>query len=94
MADVPPPVSEQIAALVEAGFPTETGTLDAIFIRPGRDERAELDEAELLQAEGVKGDRWRATTSTRLPDGSPDPRTQITMMNVKVLDCVSAGARD
>ena len=27
----------------------------------------------------------------KLPDGSPDPRTQITMMNVKVLECVSGG---
>ncbi len=90
MADVTT-VSEQLAELVEAGFPKQTGTLEAIFIRPVTDEREELEEAELLRAEGVKGDRWRATASKRLPDGAPDPRTQITMMNAKVLDCVSGG---
>jgi hypothetical protein len=90
MADVTT-VSEELADLVEAGFPKETGKIEAIFIRPVTEEREDLEEAELLKAEGVKGDRWLATASRRLPDGSADPKTQITMMNVKVLDCVSGG---
>lgn len=90
MADVTT-VSEQLAALVEAGFPKDTGSVEAIFIRPVTEEREDLQEAELTKADGVKGDRWRPTASMRLPDGSPDPRTQITMMNVKVLECVSGG---
>lgn len=90
MADVTT-VSEQLTALVEAGFPKQQGTLDAIFIRPVTEEREDLEEAELLKSDGVKGDRWRPTASKRLPDGSPDPRTQITMMNRRVLDCVSGG---
>ncbi len=84
-------VSGQLAAVVAAGFPEDTGSVEAIFVRPVTDERKDLDEAELTKADGVKGDRWRATGGRRLPDGSPDPKTQITMMNVKVLDCVSGG---
>ena len=86
-------VSDQLAALIEEGFPTETGSIEAIFIRPVTDERKELQEAELLKAEGVKGDRWLPTCSRRLPDGSADPKTQITLMNARVLHCVS-GRRD
>jgi hypothetical protein len=84
-------VSEQLAELVEAGFQKQTGSIEAIFIRPVTEEREDLQEAELTKADGVKGDRWLPTLARRLPDGSADPKTQITMMNVKVLDCVSGG---
>ena len=81
MADVAT-VSEQLAELVEAGFP-KTGSIEAIFIRPVTEEREDLQEAELLKAEGVKGDRWQP--------GGHGPRNQITLMNARVLDCVSGG---
>ena len=84
MADVAT-VSEQLADLVEAGFTKDTGSIEAIFIRPVTEERQDLQEAELLKAEGVKGDRWQPT--------GHGPKTQITMMNARVLDCVS-GSRD
>ena len=90
MADVAT-VSEQLAALAEQGFPKETAAVEAIFIRLVDEGREDLQEVELTKADGVKGDRWRATASKRLEDGSPDPRTQITLMNSKVLDCVSGG---
>ena len=39
-------VSDQLAALIEEGFPTETGSIEAIFIRPVTDERKDLQEAD------------------------------------------------
>ena len=82
MADVAT-VSEQLAELVEGGFTKDAGSIEAIFIRPVTEEREELQEAELLKAEGVKGDRWQ--------ESGHGPRNQITMMNARVLDCVSGG---
>jgi hypothetical protein len=75
-----------VAALrqvVEAGFRPDHGRLAAIFVRPATDERKELHTAVLSVVEGVCGDRWQGT----------DPRTQITLMNVSVLDCLARGDR-
>jgi|AP95_1055475.scaffolds.fasta_scaffold73883_1 hypothetical protein len=76
-------VVEELAALVEAGFTPDQGCLETIFVRPEHDAREELEEATLTAAEGVVGDLWKTT----------DPRTQITLMNAQVLDCVCEGDR-
>jgi hypothetical protein len=76
-------VSDALADLVAAGFTLDQGSLETIFIRPETETREELQEATLSKAEGVVGDRWKTN----------DPRTQITLMNVKVLDCVCDGDR-
>ena len=76
-------VSDALADLVAAGFTLDQGSLETIFIRPETETREELQEATLSKAEGVVGDRWKTN----------DPRTQITLMNRKVLDCVCYGDR-
>ena len=76
-------VTEALADLVEAGFTRDQGRLETIFIRPEHDSREELTEVSLSRAEGVVGDLWKTN----------DPRTQITLMNAKVLDCVCDGDR-
>lgn len=80
---------------IEAGMdlvsasPKERGRLEAIVIRPRADEREVLKTAHLSPEGGVKGDRWAASTSLRLPDGSPDPRTQVSLMNARILRLVA-----
>ncbi len=76
-------VADALAELVEAGFTRDQGRLETIFIRPEHDGREELEEATLTTAEGVVGDLWK----------TKDSRTQITLMNAKVLDCVCQGDR-
>ena len=76
-------VVDELAALVEAGFTRDHGRLETIFIRPEHDARKELTEVMVTAQEGVVGDLW----------ATKDPKTQITLMNVKVLDCVSEGDR-
>ncbi|HUG91677.1 MAG TPA: MOSC domain-containing protein [Planctomycetaceae bacterium] len=76
-------VVEILQEVVEAGFSSDHGRLAAIFIRPATDEREELQEAVLTAAEGVRGDRWKGE----------DPRSQITLMNAAVLDCLARGDR-
>jgi len=76
-------VSGALQRLVDDGFPRNCGRVAAIFIRPGVNEREELQQATLTASEGVRGDRWNGR----------NPRTQITMMNALVLDCVCGGDR-
>jgi len=75
--------------------PKEQGILKAIFIRPKVGERESLQKAFLSPEVGVEGDKWIDLDIKEwcLPDGSPDPRLQVTIMNMHVLDLV-AGGRD
>ena len=76
-------VSRSLGSLVEAGFTPDHGSIEAIFIRPEHDAREELEEVEVTADQGLVGDLWQAK----------DPRTQITLKNARVLDCVSEGNR-
>ncbi|MDX6398689.1 MAG: hypothetical protein QOJ43_2097 [Gaiellaceae bacterium] len=67
--------------------PADQGTVDLIARRPAEGEREVLEEAELNLAEGLAGDRWRATR------GSANIDTQLTVMNARVVDLVAAGDR-
>ena len=73
--------------------PKDGGTLALIVTRPKRGQRRLLSEAEISQDEGLCGDHWAATTSHRLDDGRPDPRLQISLINVRLLALV-AGIED
>jgi hypothetical protein len=65
--------------------PRDAGTLDAIFVRPAMNERRSLAEARLTPNGGIDGDRWAADSYYKLPDGSPDPRSQLSLMNARLL---------
>ena len=51
------------------------------------------ERAELTPEDGLVGDRWRKTSWVKLPDGSPDPVVQITLMNARCIALV-AGERE
>ena len=72
--------------------PPDNGVLQLIVRRPGIDEREVLEQAELCPRRGLVGDTWLPRGSTRTPDGSPDPATQINIMNARVIALV-AGER-
>ena len=61
--------------------PADDGALEAIVIRPQIDERVQLEECELSPTGGVHGDNWAKGRAKKLPDGSPDPQVQVTIMN-------------
>ncbi len=82
-ADLEAGLSEVLAS------PQDQGQLVAIVIRPEENQR-ELPQAALLSPEsGVEGDRWAVSTSLRLPDGRPDPRDQVSLMNSRVLRLIA-----
>ncbi len=77
--------TEQLQAGLERVLksPRESGSLIAIFLRLSEGEREAPQEARLSKTGGVQGDRWRAS-------GAP-VNTQVTLMNVRLLDLVAAG---
>jgi len=85
MADV----KHLTTAELEAGLdeirqsPRSGGTLELIIRRPGINERENLEEAELNLDEGLAGDNWKTRSS------SPNPETQLTLMNTRSAALVS-----
>ena len=65
--------------------PKDFGKLELIVVRPKDREREILEECRLSLKSGAEGDMWAETCGTRLPDGSPDPNVQITLMNSRCI---------
>ncbi|MGD8463929.1 MAG: MOSC domain-containing protein [Anaerolineae bacterium] len=65
--------------------PQDYGLVQAIVIRPKEDERESMAAAHFSPELGVEGDRWVDSGQPRLPDGRPDPRSQVSLMNARLL---------
>jgi MOSC domain-containing protein YiiM len=74
------------------GAPADGGTVELIARRPAEDEREVLTEARLDTNEGLEGDTWNVRGSSRTPDGSPNPDSQLTLMNARAAAAI-AGER-
>ncbi|MFJ5233216.1 MOSC domain-containing protein [Kitasatospora sp. NPDC088391] len=74
--------------------PADNGTLEMIVRRPDIGEREVLDEGLLTFAEGLAGDVWRSRGSRDKVVGDPDVNRQLTVMNSRCADLVSAQDRD
>src|SRR5689334_22451782 len=73
--------------------PKDDGVLEMIVCRPQSGERVLPGEARLDLAEGLLGDNWKARGSAAMPDGSANPKCQITIMNSRAAMLV-AQSRD
>jgi hypothetical protein len=65
--------------------PSGDGVLELIVRRPGVGEREVLEAADLDPAHGLVGDSWSRRRSRHTADGSPDPDTQLNLMNARVV---------
>lgn len=74
-----------------ADSPDDRGVVEMIACRPAEDERETLDIAVLDTELGLIGDNWKARGSRRSPDGSANPKAQVTLMNSRVIDAVTGG---
>lgn len=78
-------------AELEAGLdmirqsPKQKGMLALIVCRPVIGEREVLAEGRLDRIEGLVGDTWSKRGSSRTPDGTAHPDTQLTLMNARVI---------
>jgi hypothetical protein len=85
--------NELEAALAEIeNSPRDNGRLEMIVIRPRENERAVLEDCLLSARLGVHGDFWAVNCWSKLPDGSPNPDVQVTLMNSRFIDFI-AGER-
>jgi hypothetical protein len=65
--------------------PTDNGVLKLIVRRPNVDLREVITTAELSLEEGLIGDTWKVRSSSHTPDGSANVKSQITLMNARVI---------
>jgi hypothetical protein len=78
------PVAELEAGLPEVRrSPQGAGTLELVVRRPEVDQREILAEGHLDLAVGLVGDSWSRRTSRRTPDGSPNPDSQLNVINAR-----------
>lgn len=71
--------------------PKDCGALVAVFARPSTNQRLRLNTAELSIEGGLPGDRWASDHWQKLPGGAPDPRSQLSLMNVRVARLLAGG---
>jgi hypothetical protein len=70
--------------------PKETGVLELIVRRPQVEEREVLEEGELIPAEGLAGDSWKARSSRRA-GGTPLPDSQLAIINARLIALLAQG---
>src|SRR5262249_41240757 len=88
-------VRQLTAAELEAGLdeirrsPKDDGVLMMIVRRPQTEAREVQTEAQLDLIDGLVGDNWKPRGSRHMPDGSPNPDAQITVMNARAVALVA-----
>ena len=69
--------------------PQDRGPVQLIVIRPATDQRQAVDAVHLSPEGGLEGDRWARHDAKTLPDGSLDPRDQVSIMNARLLTLIA-----
>ena len=69
--------------------PGDDGALEMIVIRTGTGRRETPLESPVSAGQGVHGDHWAKRCWKSLPDGSPDPEVQITLMNSRCIALIA-----
>lgn len=92
MTDHAPPfvtLAELDAALPHVMAAPKTDTVvSGLCFRPGFNLRQFPTRLTLTRAQGVPGERWASQPWLRLPDGSPDPAIQVSILPLRVMDLV------
>jgi hypothetical protein len=69
--------------------PKDQGVLEFIVRRPKSGHREILCDGELDLVSGLVGDNWKTRCSELTPDGTPDPDTQLNIMNSRVIALIA-----
>lgn len=68
--------------------PKEASTVHSLCFRPAFNQREFPATLRLTRDQGVPGERWLTAPWLKLPDGSPDPRIQVSILPLRVVDLV------
>ncbi len=68
--------------------PRDDAAISLLCYRPAFGQRVFPEMLDLCPTRGVLGDRWAEHAWLRTPDGAPDPRIQVALINQRVLDAV------
>jgi hypothetical protein len=71
--------------------PRVQGPVHLLCARPRNNQRLFPESLTLTRAAGVVGDCEAASPWLTLPDGTPDPQTQVSLLSARVLDLVWTG---
>lgn len=74
--------------------PADAGLIEMLVLRPEVDHRDVVETLQLIEGSGARGDNYVTRGSSRTEDGRAHPEAQITIMNSRVLQLLSAGDRD
>lgn len=89
MPSDPVTAAELAAALPDVlAAPKDATTVDLLCFRPGYNQRQFPDRLPFTRDQGIPGERWLKTPWLKLPDGSPDPRIQVSILPLRVLNLV------
>lgn len=86
-----PPITmaELMAALPDVlAAPKDDAPILQLCFRPGYNQRRFPEALELTRARGIPGERFETAPWARLPDGTGDPRIQVSILPRRVLDLV------
>lgn len=82
MADLMAALPEILAA------PRDDARVHTLCLRPDRGLRTFPDRITMTRAGGIPGERWATAPWMVLADGSPDPRIQVSILPLRVMDLV------
>lgn len=66
--------------------PKDDAAIDSLCFRPDFGERLFPASLQLSVEGGINGERWLKAPWLKLPDGSPDPRIQVSVLSRRVMD--------
>lgn len=68
--------------------PKDAAPIEQLCLRPGYGKRDFVNQITMTREFGMPGERWMKSPWLKLPDGSPDPRIQVSILGTRVLDLV------
>ena len=74
-----------------ADAPKDDVAIDTLCFRTGFGERSYPESIDVTPQDGIVGERWAQHPWMRLPDGSGDPRIQVSILSKRVFDTVVQG---
>jgi hypothetical protein len=68
--------------------PKTDAPIASLCFRPGFGQRSFPDTLTFTRIHGIPGERWLTQPWLKLPDGTPDPRIQVSLLPTRIADAV------